>query len=241
AGIFRLLRRYARHVTDRWLRVSVRLYEWACVTAMVYLAARIGALLLGHVGVHIGEDSAAFGWVEISVSAAVPATGVALVMIAIVIKNGGRWWDQRRSYRRLGPLWEAVRAVRPFAVLPVSRGRGGARLRLYRRIIEIQDGQLAAAHRVGPALRRQIDEAVAAAGMAGATAHAVRDAAALAAGLAAIAGDREPPAGTDSPAVPLREDPDLAAVVRHLELVSAAYTDSPIVRRFAGEVQAARP
>ncbi|MFY1632066.1 MAB_1171c family putative transporter [Solwaraspora sp. WMMB335] len=245
-SLFLLIGRYAMRTSDRWLRISLQLQRWACVTGMIYLVGRIGALLIGRLGIDVGSDDR-FGLVEFVVAAVVPAIGVALLTGGIVVRSGGRWWQYRRTHRRLRPLWEAAREARPHAVLPVARGPGGTRLRLYRRVIEIQDAQLVVEQRVGAALRREIDHAVDDAGLTGEVARAVRDAALFAAGLAALREDSGPtgehrkPAGEDrGPAggggvvtAPADGNLDLAAVVRRLERVSDAYARSPIVGRFA--------
>jgi hypothetical protein len=54
-----------------------------------------------------------------------------------------RWWDQWRCYRQLQPLWSAVHQAVPQIALALPRGmRFHLRRRLYRRCIEIRDGEL---------------------------------------------------------------------------------------------------
>lgn len=225
-----LLRRQAARVTDRWLRRSLHLYAWSCGVGMLYLAGRIGALVVGRVDPEVVASGGRYSLLEFLVAAVVPALALLLVLLAGIVRFTGRAADRRRAIRRLDPLWEPIRAVRPHAVLPVPRHR--TRLRLYRRVVEIQDGRLAAAQHVpGPVLAR-IDEAVAASGLTGARARALRDAAILTAGLAALRAGR--PAVDEAPPVrPDEDDADLAAVVRHLEHVGEAFARSSIARRFA--------
>ncbi|WP_305785981.1 MAB_1171c family putative transporter [Symbioplanes lichenis] len=204
-----LLRRYAARVDDRHLRLSLRLYAWSCAVGMLYLAGRIGALVVGRIDPDLMITGDRYGLLELIVATVVPATALALVVLAVLIRVVGRAVDHRRAIRRLQPLWEAIREVRPHAVLPVSAP--GARLRLYRRVVEIQDGRLAAAAHVRPETLAAIDQA--------STSRATRDAAILAAGLAALRAGL--PAHDAAP--PDEDEPDLAAVVRHLEQVSAAY------------------
>lgn len=228
-----LLRRYAAQVGDRWLRLSLRLYGWACVIGLCYLAGRIGNLVIGRLAPDLVRTGEQYGTLEFLVASAIPATAMTLVLAAVTIRSVGRWRHYRQTDRRLRPLWEAVRDARPHAVLPVSRG-GGARLRLYRRVVEIQDGQLAAGARVAAPLRADIDEAVAEAGLVGDAADATRQAAVLAAGLAALHDGHPVTEDPDASATAADDEPDLAGVVRQLERVSTAFTESDVVRRFAG-------
>ena len=221
-----LLRRYASRVDDRWLRRSLHLYAWSCAAGMIYLVGRIGALVIGRIDPRLKLTGDRYGLLEFLVATVVPAVALVLILLAVLVRVAGRAADHRRADRRLRPLWEAVREVRPHTVLPVA-GRG-PRLRLYRRVVEIQDARLAAAQRVGAPVRTRIDAAVTAAGLTGDQARATRDAAILTAGLAALRAGQ--PAGTATP--PAEPDDDLAAVVRHLERVSAAFTGSDLVRRF---------
>ncbi|WP_144081669.1 MAB_1171c family putative transporter [Micromonospora wenchangensis] len=231
-SLFLLIHQYAAHTSDRMMRINLVLQQWACVTGMIYFAGRIAALSLNRLGIDVEQDDR-FGLIEFVVAAVVPGVGVTLSMTGVVLKTVGRWRQYRNTHRRLRPLWEAAREVRPHAVLPVPHGRGGARLRLYRRVIEIQDAQLAAGQRVGAGLRRQIDDAVDDAALTGEAARAVREAAVFAAGLAALRDDRTQPAcDVGVAAAPADEKPDLGTVVRRLEDVSDAYGRSPIVKRF---------
>ncbi|WP_306212339.1 MAB_1171c family putative transporter [Actinoplanes sp. RD1] len=204
-----LLRRYATRVDDRHLRLSLHLYAWSCAVGMLYLAGRIGALVVGRVDPGLMITGDRYGLLEFVVATVVPAIALVLVVLAVLIRVVGRALDHRRAIRRLQPLWEAIREVRPHAVLPVS----GPRLRLYRRVVEIQDGRLAAAAHVPPATLAAIDRTCGGS-------RAARDAAILAAGLAALRAGQ--PAHDAAP--PDEDEPDLAAVVRHLERVSAAYS-----------------
>lgn len=53
------------------------------------------------------------------------------------------WWDQWLCYRQLHPLWSAVHQAVPQIALQLPRGmRFHLRRRLYRRCIEIRDGEL---------------------------------------------------------------------------------------------------
>ncbi|MGN9810349.1 MAB_1171c family putative transporter [Micromonospora sp. BQ11] len=232
-----LLGRYLDTAGGRWSRLSLHLHRAACVAGLIYLAGRVVALLVGRP--RLEGSGQRFNLIELGVTILMPAVVAVLFLLGVLIGRGERWLRHRRAYRRLRPLWEAARAARPHAVLPVTGG--GARLRLYRRIIEIQDAQLAAAQVLDAAQRRRIDGAIAGAALTGESAAAVREAALLAAGLAVLRDGRA--AGGDGGPVTGAADQevDLSAAVARLERVSAAWTGSPVVHRLAAPPEPANP
>lgn len=233
-SLFALLRRYAEAAADRWLRISLRMYRWSCAAGLAYLAGRLATLFLEPLGVELPAGDG-FGLVEFLLATVVPGVCFALCLTALAIKAGGRRFQYGRAERRLRPLWEAARAARPHAVLPVAPP-GRARLRLYRRVIEIQDAQLAAAELVDASQHRRIADAVRQEGLAGAQAEAVRAAAAFAAGLAALRAGHPPVAEAAAPAgrppAPAERE-EFAVALDRLERISLAFRDSPIVARFS--------
>jgi uncharacterized protein DUF6545 len=227
--LMRLAWRNADRVHDPALRTGLRLLAGSAVASAAYLVARLGVLTAGWSGVAVSGGGDRFGTLEFLVATVLPGVGVTLTVAGIVLGAWGRWNRDRRSYRRLRPLWEAARDGCPEVVLPLPPG-AGVRLRLYRRIIEIQDAQRTARMRLSAARQREIDEAVAGCGLEPEAAAAVTEAAMFAAGLRCQApGDGA--AGTPAAGTEL----DFPGVVSFLERVSAAYDNSPVVRRFAAE------
>lgn len=231
----RMVRRHLARSAYPAQRASLRLHTWACMMAVIYLAGRLATLVTGHLGISF-DESLHFGMVEFVVAAAIPALGCVFTILAVVVGRWGpqlaapvRWILNRRSYRRLAPLWEAAHAVRPEAVLPVPPGVGGAALRLYRRVIEIQDAQLAVARHLDHATRREIDAAIDDAGLSDDAAVATRDAATFALGLLTMREERPPASIVEAGVTDDRSD--LRAVVGRLERASAAYVRSDLVRR----------
>jgi uncharacterized protein DUF6545 len=226
ADLMRLALRYAARLDDVALRIGLRLLAASCLASAAYLVARFGVLAAGWAGIAVSAGGDRFGTLEFVVATVLPGIGVTLTLAGIVVGGWARWSRDRRTYRRLRPLWEAARDALPELVLPLPPGAGG-RLRLYRRIIEIQDAQRAARSRLSAAELRDIDEVVAGSGLAPETAAVVTEAAVFAAGLQARRGsDRN---NSSAAATQL----DFPAVVGFLERMSVAYVSSPIVRRFA--------
>jgi hypothetical protein len=156
-----------------------------------------------------------------------------------------RWLADHRSYRQLRPLWQALHDADPgFALLPARRPphrSAGIGLLLYRRVIEIRDGQFAVGPYADPAAVARAEERARAAGLAPAQVRAVAEAAAIASGIAAKAGGR-PPCDAAPPTGPGPGDAGLAAEIAWLRQVARAFARSPAVaelRRTAAEVRAA--
>ncbi|MEV7023186.1 MAB_1171c family putative transporter, partial [Kitasatospora sp. NPDC093558] len=153
-----------------------------------------------------------------------------------------RWWRPLRAryaYRRLEPLWSALRATVPAVeLLPDAarvgrRAPHGARFALYRRIIEIRDGQLALRPYVHPQVPSWVAELTASTGgvrfrrrhEAAVTVEAAGIAAALEAAEAGHRYPAEPSAGY----VPSEGQVGIDEEVAWLVKVADAFTTSPAV------------
>ncbi|MCC9307137.1 hypothetical protein LN042_08490 [Kitasatospora sp. RB6PN24] len=140
-----------------------------------------------------------------------------------------RWLRARRRYRALEPLWSALHTAVPGIALAPSPTRRPplrtAEFALYRRIIEIRDGQLA----LRPYLQPQLPEWLAAVGAGGEPDGAVLEAAALAAALEARRAGRPggEPAGPGW--VPQPVPGTVAAEAAWLLQVAAAFAGSRLV------------
>lgn len=130
-----------------------------------------------------------------------------------------------RAYRRIEPLWTALRTAVPGIALDPGRElAGGAEFALYRRVIEIRDGHLALRPHFDPDLPARAEAAARRAGVreaeVAATVEAVTLAAAIEAGRAGRRFDREP----DHPPDPAPEaEADVAAEAAWLVQVSRAW------------------
>ncbi|MFJ9522346.1 MAB_1171c family putative transporter [Kitasatospora sp. NPDC101801] len=142
-----------------------------------------------------------------------------------------RWIRAWTAYRRIGPLWAALhRAVPEIALCtPAARLRPafprGAEFALYRRIIEIHDGQLALRPYVHPGVHTW---AVATAGRpgAGGNAAARAEAACIAAALAAAEAGLPYRAGPPVPYAAHQVQASIEAETAWLIDVTEAFTRS---------------
>jgi hypothetical protein len=165
------------------------------------------------------------------------ATGATLPVWGPALAWPFRCYRNWRAVQALGPLWEDIYQAFPGIALPEpgDSARWDLALRLYRRVIEIDDGRLL--------LRPYMSEAVTAAATVTATQRGLRgdelraavEAAEITAALRAYRG------GSSAPA-PLAEHatPDRVDVLREaawLAKVARAYATSPVVRNLATRLQ----
>lgn len=140
--------RFARIAADPWLRRSMRAVAVGAVLILVYCVMRLAQAGCTQAGIDItawnpvqwlagdvGSLLELLGWTA-------PGWGPALTAVP-------RWIRDHRRYHQLRPLWEALHRATPDIVLGGTPSRmadavpGDIGFRLYRRVIEILDGQRA--------------------------------------------------------------------------------------------------
>ncbi|MEY9943530.1 MAB_1171c family putative transporter [Kitasatospora sp. GAS1066B] len=199
-----VLARQTRLATGNLLRTGLRLMTLAAGVGVLWCAWTLDDVrdVLLHAQQKGGEDT-------VSNLVGVVCAGLTVSGATATVWGGTRWgaritapvrwWRARRSYAVLGPLWEALHRAMP----EIALGEGGegrrlalrdAEFALYRRVIEIRDGQLALRPYVGEQVAVWVAEEQRAGGLRGpdgAVDGAAVEAATLAAALeAARAGQR---------------------------------------------------
>ncbi|GAA4255330.1 MAB_1171c family putative transporter [Dactylosporangium darangshiense] len=169
SDIARLCLPYARAAGRVWLSRGLRLTAIGAGLGLLYCVVRAVTLVEGLVGTDskrleaLVPIFAALGAMLVIVGLTLPSFGPRLSRIAA-------WHVQRRSYRQMYPLWEAIAVTVPEVVLDpsASPARGVVRhveRRLRRRVVEIGDGIRQ--------LRPHMDDTAAAASAAGTAAQIV--------------------------------------------------------------------
>ncbi|MDH6575837.1 MAB_1171c family putative transporter [Kitasatospora sp. MAP5-34] len=240
-GLFTVvIHRSVRHVGAGLLRVGLRLVVAGGVAGLVWTA--LSFVPIGE-GLATGRQYSAedvFSAPAAVLTMTLGIGGATLTAWGRYATAPVRWLRAWRSYRRIGPLWSALYAVRPEIALQSSAawwGLGGvgrnAEFALYRRVIEIRDGQLALRPYVHP---RAAEWAGASCGDSdGRQCSAAAEAAAIAAALEAAVVDhrfsgnehRVPEVGAD-----------LEAEAGWLVLVTEAFTGSAAVADVRRRVRA---
>ncbi|MEV6927775.1 MAB_1171c family putative transporter [Dactylosporangium sp. NPDC051485] len=215
----RMTWRFSRVVTQRWLRRGLVLNAVGAGLGLAYAAGKmvsivarwLGSDALDLVNILWAPAIACVGAILIAVSSSLPAWAPD-VEAAVV-----RW----RRYRRLEPLWRAVRDAKPAVVLDPRTGRldrwDPRRLdeRLYRRVIEIRDGLLAARPGFSEPAAARARARAAAAGLPPEELAAVAEAARIAPALHLAPRWTAEPDGADpsaqAPEPPVADDADAEA------------------------------
>uniref|UniRef100_A0AAU2JYY7 DUF6545 domain-containing protein n=1 Tax=Streptomyces sp. NBC_00049 TaxID=2903617 RepID=A0AAU2JYY7_9ACTN len=182
----------------RPLRTGLALIVTGGLLDLAYLAAKWASVAARWAG----RD-----WAFLSTDVALPLISGAAVMLGagfvVPLAVGSATWRNFRRYRRLHPLWKALRDAASAQVRSVPLAWWSpVGIRLVHRESVIDDGILALAGWFDPAVRRSAYEAARARGLGEARAAVVADAAVLAAAcrLRAAGGD----SGTPGPAEPYR-------------------------------------
>lgn len=144
-----LSRRYARIISRSWLRTGMWAVTAGAAATLVYCGIRYTEVA----GAQLGADVRPWDWlywVAGNIGSVLQVFGWTVPSWGPRLSAGVRWLRAYRNYRALHPLWWALYRATPAIALdpPPSRLRDLApprdlQYRLYRRVIEIRDGQLA--------------------------------------------------------------------------------------------------
>jgi hypothetical protein len=235
--VLRLGVRYSGRTDRPSLRVGLRVVAGGSAVGLAFLAV-MGVELVGGVTEASAPLLAQLATVLELAAVVLLMVGVTMTAWGPALGGARRWLADHRSYRQLRPLWQALHDADPgFALLPARRpitrwwptgSDGDIGLLLYRRVIEIRDGQFAVGPYVDPAAVTRAGEQARRAGLAPDEVRAVVEAAAIASGIAAKAGGR-PPRDAAPPAGPGPGDARLTAEIAWLRRVAQAFTRSPVV------------
>lgn len=167
-------------------------------------------------------------------SVTLPITGVLLITIGATLPVWGQaltapWRHHRRArtLHALEPLWRALHDAFPQIALPAGRHHDPA-FRLYRRVIEIDDGKLLLRPWLDPAVTEAATRTATASGPHGSPLRATVEAIEIAAALDAYAAGAL--AAASLPAVAAPSVTDLASEAAWLATVATAFRSSPLVR-----------
>jgi uncharacterized protein DUF6545 len=227
----RIFLRSARLVDRHWLRSGLLTLAGGSIMFLVYLLAMtvyIVALRFGLrlTAVHDG-------------SIAVAAVSTVIIGAGITVPVLGPRWDRMLAYRRLEPLWLALRRAAPDVVLEIpwstrvdAWSPRNLDFRLYRRVIEIRDGALAVRPYFDPGVAVSARELATRAQLPAPQVETTVEAAQLSLAVRARAAGRTPSADPwQAPAATIGKDLD--AELTALVPLARAFATSPIVRTVA--------
>lgn len=140
--------RQARIAASPWVARGLRIVTVGAVITLGYSAIRISSVF-GAVFDFSVTHLEPYAWMCGDIGAVITQMGYFLPTFAARTGEVRAWVREHRAYRRLGPLWTSLyEAVPSIALLPPPRQLPellrlrGVRFHLYRRTVEIRDGQI---------------------------------------------------------------------------------------------------
>ncbi|MDH6135493.1 hypothetical protein P3T37_004909 [Kitasatospora sp. MAA4] len=233
--IGRLCWRYSGLVSGPWLRRGLRTTAIGAWITLGYSFIRIADIVVAHAGVELtwAEDLA---WSCGDIGALLTLIGWTLPGWGPQLSMGRRLFRSYLCYQRLYPLWRALQRAHPSIALERSPSLLGnlttvrsLELRLYRRVIEIRDGQLALRDRLSPEVAQAATRLAQSAGLSGEALRATVAAAELKAALSVPEDAAQAAADPAEESAGSAETGDLAEEIAWLVQVSAAFRRSPVV------------
>lgn len=158
--------RYARTIREFWLRLGMWSVAGGSALILAYCAVRYWQILALHTDLVTVQPWKFLFWLIADI-------GTLLQMLGWTVPSWGpklgalsRWLGNYHDYLRLGPLWRAVSQAAPEITLEPARHRlltwippRRLEYHLYRRVIEIRDGQLILARAADPIAIHRLEQA----------------------------------------------------------------------------------
>ncbi|WP_431045555.1 MAB_1171c family putative transporter [Streptomyces sp. P1-3] len=227
----------ARRTDQAWIARGLRIAGVGATLTFGYSAVRltgVGAALFDLNRPPPAAENLA--WICADGGNTLTLTGFLIPTLAVrIVPHVRAWVRARRDYRSLTPLWEAVHHAVPTIALQPTRAASPARMRiwdtpwhLYRRAVEIRDGQWALQHHLEESVRSAAEQRHGAAGLTGAELASAVTADQLRSALAAYSRNESPRTPAEYADAGTREDvrtPD--DDVRALLRIAAHFTTSP--------------
>ncbi|MFD3514824.1 MAB_1171c family putative transporter [Streptomyces sp. NPDC058657] len=143
----------AKEISDPWIRRGLRLIAVGAVVTLGYSGIRLCAILGAEFGFSV-RPVEPLAWICGDIGATLTQLGYLTPIVATRLVDPLRARRERRQYRRLETLWQAVSAAEPSIVLvkPAADSRDLS-FDLYRRVVEIRDAQIRLRPYLAPSAR----------------------------------------------------------------------------------------
>lgn len=190
-----MLWKWFPEVADRWLKAGVVFLQLGFASGLVFDVAKTAA---------IGARWSGQNWDVLSTQAAPPFAlmEAALVALGFIVPQAGpflqKWIRDQREYRRLGPLWRALRVLTPAAATARFGPWTPLDLRLMQRQQRVHDALRVLGPYFDPALHQRAREA-AQAGHGAPNADGIAGAIAISAAISTYQQDGPPTAHPQEP------------------------------------------
>ncbi|MFF9778454.1 MAB_1171c family putative transporter [Streptomyces sp. NPDC013978] len=209
------------------VRIGLRIVSIGAAVTLGYSAVRIGNVIAAALGISLAgwED---FAWICGDVGTILTLVGWLVPTITAQVQRTVYGIGLRRAHRQLHPLWLAFHRAVPEIVLTPNNSTAGDRppsqgisFQVYRRVVEIRDGQTAIRPYLDHDVRTASEQRHRAAGLAGDELHAAISADQIRAALTALTQGTQPTRLTDfadqnmKSSHPIEDLTVLTAVARH--------------------------
>ncbi|TQE36869.1 hypothetical protein Sipo8835_09375 [Streptomyces ipomoeae] len=209
------------------VRIGLRIVSVGAAITLGYSAVRIGNVIAAALGTSLAgwED---FAWICGDIGTILTLVGWLIPTLTAQVQRTAYWIGLRRAHRQLHPLWLAFyRAVPEIVLTPndsTATGRPptqGISFQVYRRLVEIRDGQTAVRPYLDHDVRKDSEQRHRAAGLSGDELHAAITADQIRAALTAHTHRTPPARSTDfadqnmESSHPIEDLTVLSAIARH--------------------------
>ncbi|MFF7633006.1 MAB_1171c family putative transporter [Kitasatospora sp. NPDC008050] len=240
-------RRRAGGTGEPWIARGLRVVGAGALLTFGYSAVRLVDVSAAVFGLtHASAQAENLAWLCADGGTTLQLTGFFIPTLAVhAVPRARAWVSAYRNYQRLGPLWHGVHEALPTIALQTNRNAAAGRpplwgtsWHLYRRTVEIRDGQWALRHHLDQSVRSTAETRYTTAGLQGAELAAAVTADQLREALSAYHRDESPHAPTAYADAGTRDDvrtPDddvraLLRIAAHFTTVSphedAAHEDA---------------
>jgi hypothetical protein len=227
--------RYAKVAGRPWLARGLRYITIGAGLALGYCALKVAAVAGALADWDTADLSTTWAPVSASLGALIIAVGITIPALEPRLEPLTAALYRRRALNELQPLWQALYQASPAIALdPTDAGRRrwpirDLRHRLYRRVIEIQDGLITLHDYLDPDIAAAAKQHGEAAGLTGRALAAAQEAALITAALTAKRDGHTVQQPTMALTMEHAGD-ELTATVTWLVDVAQAYSHSPVVQ-----------
>ncbi|MDH6120862.1 hypothetical protein ABH930_004985 [Kitasatospora sp. GAS204A] len=162
---------------EPWIARGLRVVGAGALLTFGYSAVRLVDVATAVFGLpHASAQAENFAWLCADGGTTLQLTGFFIPTLAVhAVPRARAWASAYRNYQRLAPLWHRVHDALPTIALQTSRHASadrppvwGATWHLYRRTVEIRDGQWALRHHLDASVRHAAETRHTSAGLRGA-------------------------------------------------------------------------
>ncbi|MGW1275577.1 MAB_1171c family putative transporter [Streptomyces tsukubensis] len=133
--------KYARELSDPWIRRGLRLITVGAIITLGYSGIRLSAILGAELGFSVTALEP-YAWICGDIGATITQIGYFIPVVASRFLGAHSRRREQQQHQKLEPLWRAVSATAPKIVFQEAKEYDDPALILRRRVVEIRDAQI---------------------------------------------------------------------------------------------------